>query len=119
MIFNKNKINKSNEQKFLHKVKKQWVVISISTFMFLGSAIFVANSPKVMADTNSVSANNISVNKDYSNSNTADSKAVDNFEINKDAQAQLSIDADNDNTNNKTTYNLGDNKDAQTKSVTD
>ncbi|WP_413627750.1 BspA family leucine-rich repeat surface protein [Fructilactobacillus vespulae] len=38
MIHNKNEFSKVNDKKVLHKVKKQWVVVSLGTFMLLGGA---------------------------------------------------------------------------------
>ncbi|CAI2563636.1 hypothetical protein AKUH4B102A_02370 [Apilactobacillus kunkeei] len=38
MILNKKKLNKNNEKRIMHKVKKNWVVLSIALFGILGSS---------------------------------------------------------------------------------
>ncbi|MGL5899567.1 MAG: BspA family leucine-rich repeat surface protein, partial [Lactobacillaceae bacterium] len=62
MSFNKKKLTKNNEKKVMHKVKKNWIVLSMAVFGVLGSAAFqMATTP--------VSANEIS-----QESNATDSK---------------------------------------------
>ncbi|MCL0330786.1 hypothetical protein M2S06_07640, partial [Apilactobacillus sp. TMW 2.2457] len=51
MQFNKKEFNKINEKKKLKKVKKQWVVVSLSTFtMLAGAYVSNSNTTKVNAD---------------------------------------------------------------------
>ncbi|WP_105957270.1 DUF5776 domain-containing protein [Apilactobacillus quenuiae] len=51
-MYNKNEFNKINDKKVLHKVKKQWITISVSMFAALGAAgITIYNSPNAEADT--------------------------------------------------------------------
>ncbi|WP_413627854.1 hypothetical protein R4B61_01325 [Fructilactobacillus vespulae] len=50
MLYNKNKFQKENDKKVLRKVKKQWVTVSLATFMLLGGASFTVGSTTVNAD---------------------------------------------------------------------
>ncbi|MGX4763091.1 hypothetical protein [Holzapfeliella sp. JNUCC 72] len=52
-MYNKNKIQKTNEKKIMKKVKKQWVVASLATFALLGAGAISTvqtGSQQVMAD---------------------------------------------------------------------
>ncbi|WP_413627803.1 MucBP domain-containing protein [Fructilactobacillus vespulae] len=56
MLYNHNQLDKVLDKKVMKKVKKQWVVVSLATFMFLGGASFTLTSNKVSADSNSVTS---------------------------------------------------------------
>ncbi|MGX4645404.1 pectate lyase-like adhesive domain-containing protein [Holzapfeliella sp. JNUCC 80] len=59
-MYNKNKIQKTNEKKIMKKVKKQWVVASLVTFALLGGGVVTSvqsTSQQVMAD-DVISGNN-------------------------------------------------------------
>ncbi|AYF92093.1 hypothetical protein [Apilactobacillus bombintestini] len=52
MQYNKRKIRKINDKKVLKKVKRNWVVASISSFAFFGAIGFtlVSNHTEALAD---------------------------------------------------------------------
>ena len=61
MEYNKNRFQKTDDKKVLHKVRKQWVVLSMSLLAALGGGAAVANHVSAHADTtnnNHVSAQN-------------------------------------------------------------
>ncbi|AYF93002.1 DUF5776 domain-containing protein [Apilactobacillus bombintestini] len=49
MQFNKKDLNKVNEKKTLKKVKKNWVVASVSSFIFMGAASFTLMTNHISA----------------------------------------------------------------------
>ncbi|WP_413627950.1 MucBP domain-containing protein [Fructilactobacillus vespulae] len=51
MLYNRNQINKITDKKIMKKVKSQWVVVSLATFMLLGGAGFTITTNNVKADT--------------------------------------------------------------------
>ncbi len=50
MQYNKNEFQKTNDKKILRKVKKQWVVVSLSSFAFLGATSMALMSHGVIAN---------------------------------------------------------------------
>ncbi|MEJ6347690.1 hypothetical protein R4Y45_00240 [Holzapfeliella sp. He02] len=58
-MYNKNKIQKTNEKKIMKKVKKQWVVASLATFALIGGAALNTSNVEnhVLADTSESSDN--------------------------------------------------------------
>lgn len=50
MLYNHNQLNKQNEKKTLRKVKKQWIVVSLASFAFIGSMYGLTTNFSVQAD---------------------------------------------------------------------
>ena len=70
MKYNKNEFVKTNDHKIMHKVKKQWVVISLAALMLIGGGVAMTN----------VSAN-------AANNESNSPKAVDNVSNNKQSSS--------------------------------
>ncbi|SDB87401.1 hypothetical protein SAMN05216341_102207, partial [Leuconostocaceae bacterium R-53105] len=51
MLYNKYDYKKINDKKILHKVKKHWALMSLSTFAVLGTAGLFVDKTEAMADT--------------------------------------------------------------------
>ncbi|XIF19434.1 MAG: Hypothetical protein AJITA_00080 [Acetilactobacillus jinshanensis] len=50
MLYNKNNVRKTNDKKILHKVGKQWKVISVALLMAIGGGAAVATHANANAD---------------------------------------------------------------------
>lgn len=55
-MYNKNKFNKIDNKKILHKINKQWVIISIALFMIIGSGVVLSHTS---ASASSVNQNTV------------------------------------------------------------
>ncbi|GAA6237318.1 DUF5776 domain-containing protein [Apilactobacillus micheneri] len=80
MQYNKRNIKKVNDKKLMRKVKKQWVVLSVSAFAFLGVSAFSMLNP---SDVN-VYADKNSSTYDFSNN---ESNKNDNVGLNLSSQS--------------------------------
>ncbi|TPR50386.1 hypothetical protein DY037_00085 [Apilactobacillus micheneri] len=81
MQYNKHNIKKVNDKKLMRKVKKQWVVLSVSAFAFLGVSAFSILNP---SDVN-VYADKNSSTYDFSNN---ESNKNDNVGLNLSSQSK-------------------------------
>ncbi|GLB47290.1 hypothetical protein WR164_12690 [Philodulcilactobacillus myokoensis] len=95
MDYNKKELNKVNDKKLLHKVKKQWVIISLSLFLAIGaSGVMINNSNPIevhadestsAASKGSSSNNNQSSNRE-SQSNQNNSNVLNQNNVAKSNQ---------------------------------
>lgn len=114
MQYNKNEIQKTNDKKILRKVKKQWVVVSLASFAFLGgtSLALMSHGVSAYADDN---GKNTSVFQTNKNQQSSTNKSDDNNQnaSSNDQQNQINQnDANNDNgqsTTNNSTQNQSQN----------
>ncbi|CAI2561859.1 hypothetical protein AKUH3B101J_02110 [Apilactobacillus kunkeei] len=99
MQYNKNEIQKTNDKKILRKVKKQWVVVSLASFAFLGgtSLALMSHGVSAYADDNGKNTSVVQTNK---NQQSSTNKSDDNNQnaSSNDQQNQINPnDANNDN----------------------
>ncbi|KOY79688.1 DUF5776 domain-containing protein [Apilactobacillus kunkeei] len=104
MQYNKNEIQKTNDKKILRKVKKQWVVVSLSSFALLGATSLALMSQGVKASADTTSTNQSThVQSDISGSNNQ-SNGVNSDQGNTQNNNQSA----NSNTDNSSLSNNND-----------
>lgn len=122
MQYNKNEIQKTNDKKVLRKVKKQWVVVSLSSFVLLGATSFalMSHDVKASADSKVVSAqgNELQSSKDNDSSNS--SSDITDTDQNKVQEGSSSVNTNNSQSSstdisndNSLSNRIGDDKSAQ------
>ena len=90
MQYNKNEIQKTNDKKILRKVKKQWVVVSLASFAFLGGTSLALMSHGVSAHADDTTKNNTEVVQPNNNRQSSNQQSDDNKQTasNNDQQNQ-------------------------------
>ncbi|MCT6859648.1 MAG: KxYKxGKxW signal peptide domain-containing protein, partial [Apilactobacillus sp.] len=82
MQYNKNEIQKTNDKKILRKVKKQWVVVSLSSFALLGATSLALMSHDVKAS----AQDNPDTHVSSVNQNTSDGQSANGNQNTSDGQ---------------------------------
>ncbi|WP_413627790.1 MBG domain-containing protein [Fructilactobacillus vespulae] len=94
MLYNKSIVDKTNDKKVLRKVKKNWVIVSLATFMFAGAFFSISDSKVSANDSNGVTeqANSGAVTNGQANDGAKaeqpNSGAVTNGQTNGEAKAE-------------------------------
>lgn len=78
MFYNKREFDKTNDKKVMRKVKKQWVIVSLATFMFVGGSYSLTNN-NVLASDNVTSNQTTTKTDPNSTSDNSQSKASDDL----------------------------------------
>ncbi|MCK8611417.1 DUF5776 domain-containing protein [Apilactobacillus nanyangensis] len=100
MQYNKNEIQKTNDKKILRKVKKQWVVVSLSSFALLGATSLALMSHDVKAS----AQDNPDTHVSSVNQNTSDGQSANGNQNTSDGQSA------NGNQNTSDGQNADDNQ---------
>ncbi|CAI2563010.1 hypothetical protein AKUH4B402J_02260 [Apilactobacillus kunkeei] len=123
MQYNKNEIQKTNDKKILRKVKKQWVVVSLSSFALLGATSLALMSHDVKASAHDNPDTHVSsVNQNTSdgqsangNQNTSDGQNANGNQNTSDGQSA----DDNQNSSGNQTANDKKNDTGNTQQTSD
>ncbi|GAT90337.1 DUF5776 domain-containing protein [Apilactobacillus kunkeei] len=114
MQYNKNEFQKTNDKKILRKVKKQWVVVSLASFAFLGGTSLALMSQGVSAHADDTTKNNTEVVQPNNNQQSSNQQSDDNKQTASNNDQQNQNDANKDNgqsTNNNDNQKQNDNSD--------
>ncbi|CAI2623223.1 DUF5776 domain-containing protein [Apilactobacillus apinorum] len=103
MQYNKSEIQKTNDKKILRKVKKQWVVVSLASFAFLGASAMGLMTQNTSAHADTVataSSSNTSQTQTADSASNGQSQSEDSAQsANQSSASPASSDNDNQLTN--------------------
>ncbi|CAI2554044.1 hypothetical protein AKUH4B507X_01040 [Apilactobacillus kunkeei] len=102
MLYNRNKLNKNNDRKILRKVKKNWIVVSLATFAFIGGSYVVSGNVNAKASVNEVSVQNTN-----SVADDAHSSAASNVSSVSSAGSSSSVDGDSKASDSSSASQIG------------
>lgn len=102
MLYNRNKLNKNNDRKILRKVKKNWIVVSLATFAFIGGSYVVSGNVNAKASVNEVSVQNTN-----SVADDAHSSAACNVSSVSSAGSSSSVDGDSKASDSSSASQIG------------